>query len=136
MNKMSKGEQKVANILTKAGIAYRTEVEFKGLKGGKGNLRFDFVCYKNGRIWVCIEVDGRQHFEYTPYFHKTKVAFRRQKEHDIKKNKFCIQNGIPLIRVPYWKLDTLTYQTLFHDITMRVHDSNHNINLMKDRGVK
>ena len=135
MQKMSKGEQKIAKILSQAGIAYRTEVEFQGLKGSKGNLRFDFACYKNGRLACLIEVDGRQHFEYTPFFHKSKIAFRRQKEHDIKKNKFCLKNGITLIRVPYWELDNLTLQTLFYDKSFRVKDPNHNINLI-NKGVR
>ena len=135
MQKMSKGEQKVAKILSQAGIAYQTEVEFVGLKGSRGNLRYDFACYKNGRLSCLIEIDGAQHFQYTPFFHKTKAHFRRQKEHDIKKNKFCLKHGIPLIRVPYWKLDNLTLQTLFYDNTMRVKDPNHNINLI-DKGVR
>lgn len=135
MQKMSKGEQKIAKLLTQAGIAYRTEVEFQGLTGGKGNLRFDFACYKNGRIVCLIEVDGRQHFEYTPFFHKSKIAFRRQKEHDIKKNKFCLKNRIPLIRIPYWELDNLTLQTLFYNKSFQVKDQNHNINLI-NKGVR
>ena len=114
---------------------YRTEVEFQGLTGGKGNLRFDFACYKNGRIVCLIEVDGRQHFEYTPFFHKSKIAFLRQKEHDIKKNKFCLKNRIPLIRIPYWELDNLNLYNLFYNKSFQVKDQNHNINLI-NKGVR
>lgn len=133
--KMSKGEQKVANLLRQAGIGYEQEVEFKGLKGARENLRFDFVLLKYGRPLACLEVDGRQHFEYVKFFHKTPIGFRRQKEYDIKKNKFCLKYNIPLIRVPYWKLDNLTVQTLFNDKSMLVKNENHNINLI-NKGVR
>lgn len=56
---MSKGEKKVAEILSRAGVPYEREVEFVGLKGARENLRFDFVIFRLGRPWVALEVDGR-----------------------------------------------------------------------------
>lgn len=132
---MTKGEKKIFNILKQQKISFQQEYSFKELKGAKELLRFDFAFLYKGKLFLC-EYDGRQHFEYVKYFHKTPIGFRRQKEYDIRKNKFCLKNKIPLIRVPYWELENLSFQTLLNNESFRVHDPNHNINLMKDRGVK
>ena len=56
----SKGEDKIADLLSKNKIAFQREVSFPDLKSLKGNLlRFDFVIYdKQGRIVCAIEFDG------------------------------------------------------------------------------
>ena len=133
--KHSKGEIKVANLLRRGGIQFKQEVSFQGLKGGKDYLRFDFAIYRNGQLLNLIELDGRQHFTYVPYFHKSPIAFRRQKEYDIRKNKFCLKNKIPLIRIPYWELENLTLQKIFNTPEFIVKTPNHNINLIQ-KGVK
>lgn len=56
----SKGEEKVARLLSAAKINFKTEVSFPDLKSLKGKpLRFDFVVYKDNKIVCCIEIDGR-----------------------------------------------------------------------------
>lgn len=135
--KHSKGEIKVANLLRRGGLQFKQEVSFQGLYGINANhlLRFDFVVYKGNQIYCCIDFDGRQHFVYVPYFHKSPIAFRRQKEYDIRKNKFCLKNKIPLIRIPYWELENLTLQKIFNTPEFIVKTPNHNINLIQ-KGVK
>ena len=54
---MSKGEDKVKNILDNARITYVREKTFPSLRNGK--LRFDFYLPELG---ILIEVDGEQHF--------------------------------------------------------------------------
>ena len=63
---------------------------------------------------MLIEVDGRQHYEYIKYFHKNYSGFLRSQERDRVKNKFALINNIPLIRIPYWDLDTLTFEKIFN----------------------
>lgn len=76
--KTSKGEQKIINLLRRGGISFEREVSFNDLTGsGKNLLRFDFVIYKKGKPYICIEYDGRQHYEYVPYFHKTIFGFKK-----------------------------------------------------------
>lgn len=134
MQKMSKGEERIANLLTKAKIYYKTEVSFEGLKGARGLLRFDFVIYSNNKI-ICCEYDGKQHFMYTPHFHRSQLDFRRQKEYDIRKNKYCLNHNVPLIRIPYWALDGLTLEKLFSTPEFIVRTPYHNINLI-NKGVR
>ena len=55
--------------------------------------------------WIALklacEYNGIQHYEYSPYFHKTKEQFYAQKYRDILKKDLCEKNGIRLISVPY-----------------------------------
>jgi len=66
--------------------------------GGTCNLELD--CF-NPDIGLAIEYNGRQHYNYVPYFHKNKEAFHNQKYRDWMKVKMCEENGIHLISVPY-----------------------------------
>lgn len=65
---------------------------------GTNNLELD--CF-NEELKIAVEYDGRQHFEYIPYFHKTHEAFMNQRYRDYMKEQMCKDNGIILIRVPY-----------------------------------
>ena len=128
MIKTSKGEEKVINLLRRGGIWFEREVSFKGLNGYKGApLRFDFAVYnKAGQLSALIDVDGIQHFEYTPFFHKNRNGFKKAQGYDMMKNKYCLLNKIPFIRVPFWDLDDLTLIKLFNTPDYIVRSKYHN----------
>lgn len=130
----SKGEQKIIDILTKYRIRFKREVSFKNLNGAHNKpLRFDFAIFSSqGKFLGLIEFDGIQHFQYTPYFHKSKNDFHRQIEWDRKKNKFCLLNDIPLIRIPYWDIDNLTINSILHNNKYRVKNKDHNLMLARE----
>jgi len=48
---------------------------------------------------VAIEVQGRQHYEYTPYFHKTYADFEAQLSRDNAKRQLCKNRGVILYEV-------------------------------------
>ena len=53
-----------------------------------------------------IEFDGVQHYDVSnPWYGKNK-------EHDEYKTQWCKEHNIPLIRIPYTKLQTLTIEDL------------------------
>ena len=52
-----------------------------------------------------IEVQGQQHSEYTPFFHKNKQNFGKAKLRDKTKLEWCELNGIELIELPFDKTD-------------------------------
>lgn len=134
--KTSKGEQKLINLFRRGGIKFEREVCFDDLTGKrKVPLRFDFGLYKNGRLICLVEFDGRQHYEYVPYFHKTISGYKRQQEWDRRKNKYCLMHGIPLIRVPYWDLDILTLNRVLTEPSYIVRDKYH-IDNLKRQGVR
>ena len=133
---MSKLEDKVANILNTHNIKYLREYSFPDLVGLKNTpLRFDFAILKENKILLLIEIDGEQHFKFTKHFHKTTLDFMKAREWDRKKNSYCLVKRIPLIRVPYWDLDKLTFNSLFSNPNYRVKDKYHNDYLING-GVK
>ncbi len=136
VTKKSKGEKVVANLLRQGGIQYKQEVSFRELKGAKELLRFDFGVFNKGKLLALIEIDGIQHFEYTPYFHKNPSTFCKQKEYDIRKNRFCILNNIPLIRIPYWELEDLTLEKIFYNKNFIVKTPIHNMILINQKKVR
>ena len=88
-------------------VSYVKEKTFEGCRGIKGKLlQFDFyVAEKN----ICIEVDGLQHFKPVMWHNITKEQaeenFRTLQATDNIKNKFCLTNGITLIRLPFWEIE-------------------------------
>jgi hypothetical protein len=55
----------------------------------------------NEDLKLAIEYSGKQHYHYTPYFHKNEQAFFDQQYRDNIKERKCRENGINLIVVPY-----------------------------------
>lgn len=59
----------------------------------------EYDCYdKQGK--VAIEYNGIQHYEYTPYYHKSIEELNSQKERDIRKKQLALNNGDILIEIP------------------------------------
>lgn len=113
---MSKGEKIIGEILSKKGISYQLEYIYDRLLSNGMNrvpLRFDFAVLDEDLNVLClIEFDGVQHFKPITHW-GGKIDFRKRKLYDSKKNKFCLDNGILLFRIPYWDIDKLSYETLF-----------------------
>lgn len=59
-------------------------------------LKFDFY---NANKKVVVEVNGRQHDEYTPYFHKNRRGFTSHIRRDQQKIDFCEMNDIKLVQI-------------------------------------
>lgn len=77
----SKGEQKVASLLKRNGIPFKTEIMFKGLVGKKHiQLRYDFAIIKNNKVFILIEVDGGNTMNILNIFIKIIVAFLGHKK--------------------------------------------------------
>lgn len=105
---LSTGEMKIAQLLNYNKIVFEQQKRFDGCNlhdGGK--CRFDF--YINNHY--LIEYDGQQHFESVDFF-GGEEKFIIQQERDQYKNQWCKENNIPLIRIPYTKLDTLCIEDL------------------------
>ena len=63
------------------------------------NLELDGYCEK---LNLAFEYDGQQHYKFIKYFHKTIEKFKNLLKTDRLKNKLCQDNGITLIRIPFW----------------------------------
>ena len=95
----SKGELLVKDVLIKKNIFF--EEQKKLIKNE--TLSFDFYI---PNINLCIEFQGRQHYEAVDIF-GGKEALRKQVLNDEKKRKFCKENNIKLIEIPYYEIDNI-----------------------------
>lgn len=103
--KSSKGERRVAKWLDNANLKYDRQHDFDNLTGvSGGQLKYDFVILdKDNNIKCIIEYDGEYHFQ--PIQGKSKLKI--QQEHDRRKNEYCVNNNIWLLRIPYWQFDKI-----------------------------
>ncbi len=72
----------------------------KLLRNEKTNrpLELDLYCEE---LKIAIEYNGKQHYEYIPFFHKNESNFEYQCERDRIKKQLCEDCDINLIVVPY-----------------------------------
>lgn len=94
--KNSKGEIKIQNLLKNLKIDFDKNKTFPNCKF-KSLLKFDFYIPKFN---LCIEYDGKQHFEPYDAFGGDQ-EFELIKKRDKIKNDFCQKNNINLIRISY-----------------------------------
>ena len=105
-NGISKGEQKILEILENNKISYIREYKIPKLN----NKRFDFVLLNDdNQIYRIIEFDGEQHFKETKW--KREKLIRTQQS-DKEKNEYALSHNIPLVRIPYWELNNISLELL------------------------
>ena len=106
----SRGETLIQQILQQNNINFAKEYSFPDFKTNKGYVYcFDFAVFKNNQLDYLIEFDGKQHFYPNDFFEQTLEQIQK---HDDFKNQWCKDNNIPIIRIPYYKLETLTIDDL------------------------
>jgi very-short-patch-repair endonuclease len=101
---ISKGEIKILNFLNKHNIKNIKEQTFKLCSNIK-KLRFDFYLPEHN---LCIEFDGRQHFQPVEYFGGM-ATFLETVRRDTIKNHFCEDNKIGLLRISYKEFNKVEY---------------------------
>lgn len=104
------GEETIFALLKNLNYKFETEKTFETCKFDKP-ARFDFYVDNS----YLIEYDGIQHFKIHGW--NTKEKFQKVQAHDTYKNQWCRENNIPLIRIPYTKLDTLCIEDLMLETT-------------------
>lgn len=95
--KQSRGERTIANWLKSNSIAHIPQKKFKDCKD-INQLPFDFYIPSYNLI---IEYDGRQHFSGSDDYFGGEKAYKIRHKHDLIKNKYCADNNINLLRIPY-----------------------------------
>lgn len=100
--KRSKYHVKARGILKEIFHSYRIleEVKLPGstLLHKKSVLYLDFYIPS---IKLGVEVHGQQHYEFSPFFHKSKADFALAKARDEDKIEWCKLNDITLITLKY-----------------------------------
>ena len=113
---ISKGEEKISQLLTQNNIPFEKQKTFSSCRFNSGRPAF-FDFYVNNQY--LIEYDGLQHFTAKHGGWNTEENVKLTQERDAIKNAWCKENKIPLIRIPYWKYDTLTIE----DLLLNVEDT-------------
>lgn len=100
--KESKGEKKLTRILISMNIVFEKWKRFKDCKNILP-LPFDFYLPDYN---ICIEYDGELHYKQSGYRGNEK-KLETTKMNDKIKDKYCYDNNINLIRIPYWDFDKI-----------------------------
>ena len=110
----SKGEYLISQLLQQYNIKFEEQKSFSSCYFIDKNhlLKFDF--------WVnnsyLIEFDGEQHQKPTSGWNNI-TNFQQGVLRDDAKNNWCKKNNIPLIRIPYSQLNSLTIEDLMLETT-------------------
>lgn len=106
----SRGEIKIYDILTSAGLTFQEEYGFHDLVGHSGKeLRFDFAVFDDeGNLDFLIEYQGVQHYVAKSKFGGV-AGLRQQQYYDMLKREYCAKHGITLIAIPYTDENRISY---------------------------
>ena len=93
----------LARKLIKETFNGHTDLEEVKLPGSrdpskKSTLFLDFLV---PGVMMAIEVHGQQHYEYSPFFHKTKAGFYQSLKRDEIKTEWCKLNNFNLVVLKY-----------------------------------
>lgn len=111
-SKLSSGEYKIKELLESLNLSFEMQKTFYNCKNPKTNtkLRFDFYLPDYN---CCIEYDGEQHYKETTM---CSDSLSDRQFRDNIKNKFCKDNEIKLIRIPYTDFKKLNLEYLKNKI--------------------
>lgn len=113
----SVGELTIENILQTHNINY--QIQYKIPNFSEYSL-FDFAIFdSDNQLLYLLEYDGEQHFKVVSLFGEEK--FKIQQENDRRKNEYCLNNNIKLIRIPYTDLQNITWEYLIEKMPEIVH---------------
>ena len=108
---ISYGEEKIRKLFNDNNIKFETQKSYDSCRFANNRLaHFDFYIEDN----YLLEYDGVQHFVGWDW---NEDSLKIQQERDEYKNKWCKENGIPLVRIPYTKLETLCLEDLLLETT-------------------
>lgn len=113
--RISFGEEKINKILLANNINFITQKTFEDCRfpDSFALARFDFFINNS----FLIEYDGIQHFQKFNTSWDKQERFEKRLEHDQYKTKWCEENNIPLIRIPYTHLQDLCIDDLLLETT-------------------
>lgn len=89
----SLGAKRIKDFLKLNNIDFEQEKKLNNSK-----QRFDFFLPKYN---LAIEYNGKQHYYFIPFFHKTQKGFKEYQDRDNKKYQYCKKNKINLLIISY-----------------------------------
>lgn len=101
--KTSIGELLISNYLEEKDLEYEKQYSLIDLP----LLKFDFAIKTKLEKILLVEFDGRQHFEPVKKFGGD-LEFSFQQDRDKRKNDYCREKNIPLLRIHYKQIKKIT----------------------------
>lgn len=109
----SRGERIITALLREHNINFIQQYSFDDLRSDSNHLlRFDFAIFKNNVLYKLIEFDGRQHFVESDAAWSQSDSLETIQYRDRLKDKYCKENNIPLLRIPYTCIGEITIEKL------------------------
>lgn len=99
----SSGELKITNILEDSNIDFQSQYRIKEFNISSP---FDFAIFKEKQLIGLIEFDGEQHFRSIECW-GGEEQLKLQQKRDKRKDDWCKENNIRLIRIPYTEYDNI-----------------------------
>lgn len=124
---MSNYEAHILRILLRERIMFEREKTYQDLKNGR--FRFDYYL---PQLNILLEIDGEQHFHYVSKFFRNRQDFLKAREHDRRKNSYCLANNIKLYRIPYWELKNINNSADIFNPKFLVRTRWHNDNITEE----
>ena len=111
----SRGEIKIEEVLTQAGLVFEEEYSFDGLVSSSGRpLRFDFAVFDDEHeLQFLIEYQGIQHYSPKSKFGGY-TGLRKQQYNDMQKREYCKKHNIILIAIPYTDEGRINYDYIMN----------------------
>lgn len=113
----SHGELYIRNYLIENGIEFKQEYRILECKRNRP-LPFDFAIFDQEKLSMLIEFDGEQHFKQV-FPENGRSTLKYVQENDRIKNKYCEENNIPLLRIPYYEKENIP-EILDNIFTMKI----------------
>ena len=120
------GEEKISKILRDNNLPFEREKTFTDCINQETNAHFRFDFFVNSKY--IIEFDGIQHFKAVGGW-GTEEALKKVQASDNYKNQYCIGHNIPLIRIPYTRLENICLNDLILETSKFIFGKeNYNVN--------
>lgn len=111
--KRSSGELKIKNILMNKNLSFKEQYRIKDKNNNV--MIFDFMIMKENNIIALIEYDGEQHYRPVEYF-GGENKFKIQQIRDERKDIYCKENNIVLIRIPYYDYEKINDEYILNKL--------------------
>ena len=123
----SMGEYFTEGALKNLGLSFKRQISLKGIVPEDIRLQrvsIDYILTYNGKeIWI--EYNGTQHYKYIERLHKDKKdIFIRQVKRDMWVKKYCKENNITYIEIPYTFYSVPEIQDLLQRVIIKGEDIN------------
>lgn len=104
----SSGEVKIKQILEENNIDFKNQYIIEDFSQF---APFDFAIFNQGKLLGLIEYDGEQHFRPVNFF-GGEERFKIQQNNDLRKDIYCKEHDINLVRIPYTDYDKINIEYL------------------------